>query len=89
MRGHGDEYMDMDSDMDAPPAGAPASTAASNRGAGSLGFTGTVSKTDGVSPEGLIALADGFGGGPTTPKLPQTWGSHPSGDSGQAEDENE
>jgi len=81
MRDYGDEYMDIDSDLAAPPADAPAAAVASTQGAGTLGFTGTVSKADGVRPEGLIALADGFGGGPTAPRLPQTWGSDDSEDS--------
>jgi len=73
MRGRGDEYVDIDSELDVPPDGAPAPIAASNQGARSLGFTGTASKVDGVRPEGLIALAGGFGAGPTTPRLPHTW----------------
>ncbi len=80
MRGRGHEYMDLDSDVDAPPGGEPTAPAASDRGAGSLGFTGTVATAGGVRPEGLIALVDGFGTGPTVPRLPQTWG----GDGGDA-----
>ncbi|WP_186244929.1 PPE family protein [Mycobacterium simulans] len=74
MRDNADEYMDIDGDLDAPPDSAPAATAASNQGAGSWGFTGTLAKTDGVRPDGLVALADGFGGGPSAPMLPHTWG---------------
>jgi PPE-repeat protein len=81
MRGHSDEYVYADSDLGAPPADAPPTTTASNQGAGSLGFTGTVSKADGIRPEGLIALADDFGAGPTKPRLPQTWNSDPGEDS--------
>jgi PPE-PPW subfamily C-terminal region len=81
MGGNADEYMDIVSDLDAPPVGAPAASAASNRGAGSLGFSGTVSAADGVRPEGVIALADGFGAGPTEPRLPQTRGSDRSEES--------
>ncbi|MGO9227358.1 MAG: PPE family protein, partial [Mycobacterium sp.] len=80
MRGRGHEYMDAEPDLDAPDS-APAATAASNRGAGPLGFTGTVPKADTVRPEGLIALATGFGAGPTAPRLPQTWGSDPNDES--------
>lgn len=75
LRGRSHEYMDLDSDLGAPPGSAPAATAASNQGAGPLGLTGTVSKADGIRPEGLVALADGSDGGPTAPRLPQTWGS--------------
>jgi PPE-repeat protein len=74
MRGHGDEYMDMnvavDPDWGAPPAG---TTAASEHGAGPLGFSGTVSKS-GEQATGLATLAgDGFGSGPTMPMVPGTW----------------
>jgi PPE-repeat protein len=81
MRGRGYEYMDIDPDLGTPPADAPAATAASNRDAGPLGFTGTVSKAGGVRSEGLASLSDGFGAGPTEPMLPQTWGSDPGEDS--------
>ena len=78
MRGRGHEYMDIDSDLDAPPDSAPTATTASNRGAGPLGFTGTASKADTARPEGLITLADRFGAGPTAPRLPHTWTSDPN-----------
>lgn len=78
-RGHGDEFMDMNIDVD-PDWGAPsggeqvASTAASGRGAGTLGFAGTVQKDSGAQAAGLVTLAgDEFGGGPTTPMVPGTW----------------
>ena len=79
-RGYGDEYMDMNIGVD-PDWGTPggevpvASTAASDRGAGPLGFAGTVSKSTGQAA-GLATLSDDeFGGGPTMPMLPGTWGS--------------
>jgi PPE-repeat protein len=77
-RRYGDEFMDMNIDVDPdwgarsgePPA---ASTVASDRGAGPLGFAGTVSK-DGGQAAGLAALSgDEFGGGPKMPMLPNTW----------------
>ena len=73
-RGHYDEFMDMDVEVDPDWAADPvASTAASDRGAGNLGFAGTVSK-DGAQPTGLTALSgDEFGGGPRMPMLPSTW----------------
>jgi PPE-repeat protein len=77
-RGYGDEYMDMNIDVD-PDWGTPggevpvASTAASDRGAGPLGFAGTVAKSTGQAA-GLATLSDDeFGGGPKMPMLPGTW----------------
>jgi PPE-repeat protein len=79
-RGYGDEYADMNIDVDPDwgdlPADQPiASTTASDQGAGNLGFAGTVPKG---SPQaaGLATLSDDeFGGGPTMPMLPGSWGS--------------
>jgi PPE-repeat protein len=76
-RGYGDEYMDMNIDVDpdwgAPPGEPVASTAASDQGAGDLGFAGTVSKGS-AQAAGLATLSDDeFGGGPTMPMLPKTW----------------
>jgi len=85
MTGRGHEYMDIDSDPDTPPDSAPTATTASNRGAGRLGFTGTASKADTARPEGLITLADGFGAGPTAPRLPHTWASDPNDESPRSE----
>jgi PPE-repeat protein len=78
-RGHSDEYMDMNIDVDpdwgGPPGEQPvASTVASDRGAGPLGFAGTVRKETVAEAAGLTTLAgDEFGGGPTMPMLPNTW----------------
>jgi PPE-repeat protein len=76
-RGYGDEFMDMNIDVDpdwgTPPGEPVASTAASDRGAGPLGFAGTVSKGS-EQAAGLATLSDDeFGGGPTMPMLPGTW----------------
>jgi len=76
-RGYGDEYMDMNIDVDpdwgAPPGEPVASTVASDQGAGNLGFAGTVSKGTGQAA-GLATLSDDeFGGGPSMPMLPKTW----------------
>jgi PPE-repeat protein len=81
MRGHGNEYMDMnvqvDPDWGAPPGG---ETVASDRGAGPLGFAGTVSKGS-TQAAGLATLSgDEFGGGPSMPMLPGTW--DPEGEPG-------
>jgi PPE-repeat protein len=77
LRGYGNEYMDMNFEVE-PDWGAPtggesaASTAASARGAGTLGFAGTASKP--ADAAGLATLAgDEFGGGPSLPMLPRTW----------------
>jgi PPE-repeat protein len=66
-----DEFADMNVDVN-PDWGAPA---ASQQGAGPLGFAGTVSK--GTEPAtGLATLSDaGFGNGPGMPMLPNTWTS--------------
>ena len=69
-RGQADEYMDMNVDVD-PDWGT--STAASDRGAGPLGFSGTVSKGS-EQAAGLATLSDdGYGNGPSMPMLPNTW----------------
>jgi PPE-repeat protein len=78
-RGYGDEYMDMNIDVDpdwgTPPGEEPvASTVASDRGAGDLGFAGTARKEAVAGAAGLTTLAgDEFGGGPKMPMLPGTW----------------
>jgi PPE-repeat protein len=77
-RGYGDEFIDMnvevDPDWGAPPGGEPvASTVASDRDGGTLGFAGTASK-DSTQPAGLTTLSgDEFGGGPRMPMLPNAW----------------
>ncbi|MGO9350055.1 MAG: PPE family protein [Mycobacterium sp.] len=78
-RGYGDEYMDMnvevDPDWGGPPGDGPvASTVASDRGAGGLGFAGTAAKETATEAAGLTTLAgDEFGGGPRMPMLPGSW----------------
>ena len=68
-RDHADEFADMNVDVD-PDWGAPT---ASERGAGPLGFAGTVAKGS-ERAAGLATLSDdGFGGGPSMPMLPNTW----------------
>ncbi len=74
MRGYGDEHMDMNVEVDpdwAAPSGGE--TAASDQGAGALGFAGTVSRR-GTQAAGLATLSGGeFGGAPNMPMLPGTW----------------
>jgi PPE-repeat protein len=69
-RDHADEFADMNVDVD-PDWGT--STEASDRGAGPLGFSGTVSKGS-EQATGLATLSsDGYGSGPSMPMLPNTW----------------
>jgi PPE-repeat protein len=74
-RGYGDEFADMNVEVDPDWGGPPdgASTVASDRGAGPLGFAGTVSK-GATQPAGLTALADDeFDGAPRMPMVPGSW----------------
>ncbi len=79
LRGYGDEFMEMnvevDPDWDAPPGETPvASTVASDQRAGPLGFAGAVRKGAVSETAGLTTLAgDEFGGGPSVPLVPGTW----------------
>ncbi|OCB38616.1 hypothetical protein A5676_15290, partial [Mycobacterium malmoense] len=76
-RDHGDEFADMNVDVD-PDWGAPAdelSAAASDRGAARLGFAGTAHGKAAARATGLTALADEFGSGPRLPMLPGGWDS--------------
>jgi PPE-repeat protein len=78
LRNHGDQFMTMDVDVD-PDWGPPeqelvGSTAASDAGAGPLGFAGTVRK-DSMKAAGLTTLpGDEFGANPTMPMVPGSWG---------------
>ena len=72
-RVYGDEFMDMNIDVD-PDWDERPSTSASGRGAGTLGFAGTTPKDATTEAAGLATLAnDEFGGGPRMPMLPRTW----------------
>lgn len=74
-RGHGDEFADMNVDVDPDWAEQPdAETLASAKGAGDLGFAGTARRASAAAAAGLTALAaDDFGGGPRMPMVPGTW----------------
>ncbi len=73
-RAHVREFMQMNVGVELDWA-----TAASDRGAGPLGFAGTVSN-DGGRATGLATLSDdGFGGGPSVPMLPNSWGGKGAG----------
>jgi PPE-repeat protein len=86
-RGFADAYLDDDEapDPQQPPQPEPRVTA-SGRGAGPMGFAGTV----GVGSEeaaGLTTLAgNAFGSGPKAPMLPHTWDSSADDDSGSTDD---
>ena len=75
-RGHRHEFLDADPEtgVNAGQREAWADSAhPSGRGAGPLGFAGTVQK-DAAKAGGLATLAgDEFGGGPALPMLPGTW----------------
>ena len=84
MRGYAHEFMEMninvDPDWSGPRSG---STATSDRGAGPLGFAGTVNQKARAAT-GLATLADDeFGGGPAMPMLPGSWTTDQSGEAGQ------
>jgi PPE-repeat protein len=82
-RGYGDEYADMNIDVDPDWGPEPVtSAAASDRGAGNLGFAGTVSKGS-TQAAGLASLSDDeFGDGPSMPMLPGTWDPEAPGNGG-------
>jgi PPE-repeat protein len=80
-RGQADEYMDMNIDVDPDWGG----SAASEQGAGALGFAGTVSKGS-EQAAGLATLrSDEFGSSPTMPMLPGTWGAQETAPGDQGE----
>jgi len=83
LRGYGDEYMDMNVEVDPDWGGA---TAASDNGAGPLGFAGTVPKGS-AQAAGLATLSGGeFGAGPNMPMLPGTW--DPDGEHADGQEQN-
>jgi hypothetical protein len=86
-RGFADAFMDYEDepDQDQPPRTEPRVTA-SERGAGPMGFSGTIG-TGTEQPAGLTTLAgDPFGGGPKTPMLPGSWDPSAADDAGTTDD---
>jgi PPE-repeat protein len=82
LRGHGDEFMAMNINVD-PDWGSPES-ASSGQGAGPLGFAGTIRKETVPAAAGLTTLAgDEFGGGPTMPMVPGSWNADQAGEGGE------
>ncbi len=70
MQGHGHGYMEMNVEVE-PEWDTP--SAASDRGAGALGFAGVADHPD-AAATGLATLAgDSFGGGSTVPMMPSRW----------------
>ncbi|BBY18177.1 PPE family protein [Mycolicibacterium litorale] len=85
-RGYADAYMDYEDDPDEPPVDEPR-VAASTRGAGPMGFTGTAPTAD-ARATGLTTLSpDAFGSGPVSPMLPGGW--NPDGEPGPTGEEPE
>ena len=89
MRGYGDEFADMNIDVD-PDWGAPqveepvAATTASESGAGRFGFAGTARTQAVAEAAGLKMLAaDEFDGSPRMPMVPGSWNGEQPGDSGE------
>jgi PPE-repeat protein len=100
MHDHGDEFLDMDSDIgvvpDYGPGGEPerlASVVAAGNGAGALGFAGTAHKRTVLQAAGLTELAgDEFSRSPRMPLVPGTWDRDPGdgqlpGESGRGGDD--
>lgn len=77
--GRGIEHMTLGDDSRSNPAAPPhdptsTSTAASDRGAGGLGFTGTAVTDRIAGPTGMTTLAGtGIAGRPSMPMMPSTW----------------
>jgi PPE-repeat protein len=70
-RRYGDEYMEMDVEVDPDYDALPE---VSNQGAGPLGLPGTAHKDAVTEAAGLTRLTDDqFGSGPTMPMVPSTW----------------
>lgn len=74
-RQYADAYMDYEPDPEDTPDQEPRSRMhASERGAGTVGFTGATTKSETGQATGLTELAgDSFGGGPKEPMLPGDW----------------
>jgi PPE-repeat protein len=78
MRGHRNEFMDMNfevkPDWSAPPSAQAAMSAASHDGAAPLRLVDTTAREAPARAAGLTTLtSNAFGGGPTVPMLPNTW----------------
>jgi PPE-repeat protein len=72
--------INVDPDWGGPHSG---STATSDRGAGPLGFAGTVAKRASAATGFATLDDDEFGGGPVLPMVPGSWTAGQSGGAGQ------
>jgi PPE-repeat protein len=74
-RQYADAYMDYEPEDTSPPEPVRRPhVVASEKGAGTVGFTGAQTRSDTEQALGLTELAgDSFGGGPTEPLLPGDW----------------
>jgi PPE-repeat protein len=81
MREHGDEFLDLDSDVGVTPdygSDNESGYLPSGNGAGALGFAGTGHEDAALQAVGLTMLAgDEYGGGPRMPMVPGTWDQSP------------
>jgi len=81
MREHGDEFLDLDSEIGVTPdygSDHEPDYLPSANGAGGLGFAGTVGKGAAQRVAGLTMLAgDEYGDGPRMPMVPGTWDRGP------------
>ncbi|HEU4359975.1 MAG TPA: PPE domain-containing protein [Mycobacterium sp.] len=73
LRGHGNEYMAMNIQVEPDWAERFPAAAAADRGAGAPGFTGTA-RRDARAGGLTILTGDALGSGPAVPMLPETWG---------------
>ncbi|MEB3031582.1 PPE family protein [[Mycobacterium] nativiensis] len=75
-RGFGDEYMDMNIGVSPDWAGPhdPSGASASDRGAGALGFAGTVPAADRQAAGIAVLTGNGLDTEPRVPMLPGSWG---------------
>jgi PPE-repeat protein len=73
-RQYADAFMDYEPEAEDTPPEPRSRMRASERGAGTVGFTGAATKSETEQATGLTELSgDSFGGGPTEPMLPGDW----------------
>ena len=72
--------INVDPDWAEPESGWPAT---SDRGAGPLGFAGTMPKSASAATGLATLVKNEFGGGPVLPMVPGSWTADQSGEAGQ------